>query len=148
MMTSEQISQWCTLFVKGMDTSCIPFTFVMNTFIQSALAMLEIKLNCSDAAGPLLDAICEEQKGRDHGMITELDYPFDASEGWRKKTCLQGAGLMDFTVCGNQGDSSVVSVRMHGMLEKIPVDTVHARCDSLTDCEESSEDCFCADMCQ
>jgi hypothetical protein len=39
----------------------------------------------------------------------------------------------------------VVSVRMHGMLEKVPVDTVHAYCDSLTDCEESSEDCSCVD---
>jgi hypothetical protein len=39
-------------------------------------------------------------------MITELDYPFGASDGWRKKACLQGAGLMNFTVCGNQRESS------------------------------------------
>jgi hypothetical protein len=40
MMTPAQIFQWCTLLVKGMVTSCIPFTFVMNTYIQLALAML------------------------------------------------------------------------------------------------------------
>jgi hypothetical protein len=41
-----------------------------------------------------------------------------------------------------------VSVRMFDMLEEVPVDTVHAYCDSLTDCEESPEDCSCVDMSQ
>jgi hypothetical protein len=32
MMTPEQMFQWCTLFVKGMVTACVPFNFVMNTY--------------------------------------------------------------------------------------------------------------------
>jgi hypothetical protein len=48
--------------------------------------------------------------------------------------------------CTRDGPA-LVSVRMQRMLEKAPVDAVHAYCVSLTHCEESSEDCFCVDMC-
>jgi hypothetical protein len=123
MMTPDQIFQWCTLFVKGMVTACVPFTFVMNTHIQSALGMLGIKLNRKDVAGPLLDAICEEQKDWDRSMVADLDYPFGASDGWRKKTCLQGAGLMNFTVCGNQGKISNTSPALN--FEGIGLDIYH-----------------------
>jgi hypothetical protein len=119
MMTPDQIFQFCRLFVKGMVTACVPFTFVMNSFIQEALGMLGVKLNRKDVAGPLLDAICKEQEGWDRSMIADLDYPFGASDGWRKKSCLQGAGLTNFTVCGNQGETSLNVRIVHYMFEGI-----------------------------
>jgi hypothetical protein len=36
-------------------------------------------------------------------QMAAMDYPAGASDGWRKKYCESGAGLMNFTVMGNQG---------------------------------------------
>ena len=44
-----------------MVTGCIPFTLVTIEHIQTALGMEGVKINRKDVAGPLLDAMSEEQ---------------------------------------------------------------------------------------
>jgi hypothetical protein len=72
-------------------------------FIKQALAMIGISLSAKDVAGRFLDEICAEQMGFDRAMLTMMDYVCGATDGWRKKSCLSGAGLMNFCVMGNQG---------------------------------------------
>jgi hypothetical protein len=41
--------------------------------------------------------------GFDHAVLTKMDYVCGATDGWRKNSCLSGAGLMNFCVMGNLG---------------------------------------------
>jgi hypothetical protein len=103
MMNPDQCHEFCKLIVKGMVTGCVPFAFAGNTFIQQALAMIGVSLSAKDVAGRFLDEICAEQTGFDRAMLTSMNFVCGATDGWRKKSCLSGAGLMNFCVMGNQG---------------------------------------------
>jgi hypothetical protein len=54
-------------------------------------------------AGKYLDEIADGEMVFSQAAIDSMDFPSDASDNWRKKYCLDGAGLMSFTVMGDAG---------------------------------------------
>jgi hypothetical protein len=53
--------------------------------------------------GKYLDELTEESKMFSKLSVALMDFPHGASDGWRKKYCNQGAGLMNSAVMGNSG---------------------------------------------
>jgi hypothetical protein len=51
----------------------------------------------------MLDELDADNVATLQESIQAMDYPAGSSDGWRKKSCMSGAGLMNFTVMGNSG---------------------------------------------
>jgi hypothetical protein len=92
--------------VKVMATSCIPFTFMENSYLREAAGALGVELPGRRAlAGPILDRVFDESRCFTKNSISNMDFPCGASDGWRKKCCEGVASQMHFTVVGNEGAS-------------------------------------------
>lgn len=92
------------LFFKAMVTGCISFNFVENDYFRQALASLGMPpLTRKQVAGQYLDALSQDDGAEMKESIAKMDYPAGSSDGWRKKYCASGAGLMNFTVMGDAG---------------------------------------------
>lgn len=85
--------------VKAMVTANIPFAFADNKYFHAACGNVGVEaLSRKEVAGPYLDSICAEQQSFSRELIKTVDYLPGSSDGWRKKYCQGGAGLMNFTV--------------------------------------------------
>jgi hypothetical protein len=91
-------------FVKAMVSSCISSNFVENQDLGNAFAKLGMKpLTRKKVSGKMLDELDVDNIALLQESIQNIDYPAGSSDGWRKKNCMSGAGLMNFTVMGNSG---------------------------------------------
>jgi hypothetical protein len=54
-------------------------------------------------SGKMLDDLDADNIALLQESIQTMDYPAGSSDGWRKKNCMKGAGLMNMTVMGNSG---------------------------------------------
>jgi hypothetical protein len=103
-VTKEQEEQFKMCLVKAMITSCIAFNFADNGYLAKALAILGMKpLTRKQVAGTYLDQLAAGEQEWSRTAIEGMEYPPGASDGWRKKYCISGAGLMNFTVMGDKG---------------------------------------------
>jgi hypothetical protein len=97
--------------VKAMATSCIPFTFIENEYLRRAAASVGVQLPSRRiVSGTLLDRIFEESVTFSTDRIASMEHPAGASDGWRKKCCEEGTGLMNFTVNGD-GEALLFDVK-------------------------------------
>jgi hypothetical protein len=103
-VTKEQEEDFKMCLVKAMVTSCIAFNFAENGYLAKALAILGMTpLTRKQVAGTYLDQIAAGEQEWSRKAIESMEYPPGASDGWRKKYCVSGAGLMNFTVMGDNG---------------------------------------------
>jgi hypothetical protein len=87
-----------------MVSSCISFNFIENEHLGNAFAKLGMKpLTRKKVSGKMLDELDTDNIATLQESIQTMDYPAGSSDGWRKKSCMSGAGLMNFTVMGNSG---------------------------------------------
>ena len=78
-------------------TACVPFTFFENDHLMKAAAVFGTKLASRKVlGGTLLDSIFNEVQLGTIENLGALSYVDGSSDGWRKKSCLLGAGLMNF----------------------------------------------------
>jgi hypothetical protein len=111
-VTKEQEQQFKMYLVKAMITSCIAFNFADNEYLAKALGVLGMSpLTRKKVAGPYLDQIAAGEQDWSSKAIESMEYPPGASDGWRKKYCVSGAGLMNFEVMGDNGVLLVFSLR-------------------------------------
>jgi hypothetical protein len=90
--------------VKAMASSCIPFNFMEGSYLKEAAGALSIELPGRRAlAGSILDRVFDESRSFTRDSILNMECPFGASDGSRKKYCEDGKSLMNFTVMGNEG---------------------------------------------
>jgi hypothetical protein len=91
-------------FVNAMVSSCISFNFVENEHLGNAFAKLGMKpLTRKKVSGKMLDELNADNIALLQESIQNTDHPAGSSDGWRKNSCLSGAGFMHFTVMGNPG---------------------------------------------
>jgi hypothetical protein len=91
-------------FVKAIVSSCISFNFVENEHHGNAFAKPCMKpLTRKKVSGKMLDELDPDNIATLQESIQTTDYPAGSSDGWQKKSCMSGAGLMNFTVMGNSG---------------------------------------------
>ena len=84
-----------------MVTSCIPFNFVEKSYIKKALGVFGVSpLTRRQISGRMLDDLEADIQAAMATDVASLDYPAGSSDGWRKKFCQDGAGLMNFCVLG------------------------------------------------
>jgi hypothetical protein len=103
-VTKEQEHQFKMCLVKAMITSSIAFNFADNEYLTKALAVLGMTpLTSKQLAVTYLDQIAGEELEWPRTAIEGMEYPPGASDGWRKKCGVSGAGLMTFTVRGDTG---------------------------------------------
>jgi hypothetical protein len=82
--------------ICGKQVSELPFAFVENKYLNEALAVVGLTVPSSrQVSGPLLDRIAEQTDSFSMDKIQAMDYPAGASDGWRKKSCQGGQGLMN-----------------------------------------------------
>jgi hypothetical protein len=87
-----------------MVTSCIAFNFVENEYLRKAFASLGMApMTQKEVSGRRLRDLTAKDKLDMRKQIDSMDYPVGSSDGWRKKYCESGAGLMNFTVMRNTG---------------------------------------------
>jgi hypothetical protein len=85
-----------------MVTSYIAFNFVENEYLRKAFASLGMTLMTrKEVSGRRLRDLTAKDKLNMRKQIDSTDCPVGSSDGWRKKYCESGAGLMNFTVMGN-----------------------------------------------
>jgi hypothetical protein len=109
--SKDQQEAFVDNLVKAMATGCIPFTFVENEYLRRDASSVGAKVpSRKEVAGTLLDRIFEETVLFSEDRVSSMDHPAGASDGWRKKFCEQGAGLMNFTVNGD-GEALLFDVR-------------------------------------
>jgi hypothetical protein len=85
-----------------MVTSFIAFNFVENGYLEQAFAALGVKpLTRYQISVPMLDNLASQDKTAMMETIASMDFPAGSSDGWRKKSCQDGAGLMNTTVLGD-----------------------------------------------
>jgi hypothetical protein len=83
-------------------SSCISFNFVENKHLGNAFAKLGMKpLTRKKVSGKMLDELDVDSITLLQEFIQTMDCLAGSSDGWRKKSCMSGAGLMNFTVLGN-----------------------------------------------
>ena len=106
-MTEEQVKQFKVCLVKAMITSCIPFNFADNEYLGKALEVLGMApLTRKQVAGPYLDEITAGEQLWSRQAIKDMEYPAGASDGWHKRYCVSQAGLVNFTIMGDNGTHS------------------------------------------
>jgi hypothetical protein len=87
-----------------MVASCIAFNFVENGYLRKAFSALGMSaMSRKEVSGKRLQQLSQQGQSNMRAQIASMDFPAGASDGWRKKCCESGAGLMNFTVMGNQG---------------------------------------------
>ena len=64
-------------------------------------------LTRKQVAGLYLNEIDAGERSWSRKAIEGIDYPPGASDGWHKRYCVSGAGLMNFTVMGDSGARSL-----------------------------------------
>jgi hypothetical protein len=107
-VTRSQEREFKDNFFKAMVTSCIAFNFVENEYLRKAFASLGMTaMSRQEVSGKRLKALTQRDQQDMRSQIDSMDYPAGSSDGWRKKYCEGGAGLMNFTVMGNTGNVSV-----------------------------------------
>jgi hypothetical protein len=85
-----------------MVTSFIAFNFVENGYLEQAFAALGVKpLTRYQISGPMLDNLASQDKTAMMETIASMDVPAGSRDSWRKKSCQDGAGLMNTTVLGD-----------------------------------------------
>jgi hypothetical protein len=100
--TASQQKQCDLLMTKALVSSCVPFAFLENEYLQQACSVVRLTApSRKQASGALLDKIAEETDSWSMEKIKNMQYPAGASDGWRKKTCQGGQGLMNFTILDN-----------------------------------------------
>lgn len=115
--SEQQQTAFIDSLVKAMATGCIPFNFMENQYLKDAAACVGVTLPSRKVvAGPLLDKIFEETQTFSTELVAGMDYPAGSSDGWRKKYCEGGAGLMNFVVLGDQGAPSLALKPSHRLL--------------------------------
>lgn len=78
-------------------TSCVPFNFFENQYLQAAAQDVGVKLASRKVLSTtLLDDIFADVELGTAEALASLVYIDGSSDGWRKKACEQGAGLMNF----------------------------------------------------
>lgn len=78
-------------------TSCVPFTFFENEHLQAAAGVFGVTLPSRKVLSTtLLDSIFKEVQVASAQSLDSLPYIDASSDGWRKKHCESGAGLMNF----------------------------------------------------
>lgn len=84
---------------KALVSACVPFAFIENEFLKKACRVVGLTApSRRRIAGPLLDKIAAETETLSAVKIQNMLFPAGASDGWRKKTCQGGQGLMNFTI--------------------------------------------------
>lgn len=93
----EQVAAFNRNMAMACITSCVPFNFFENKYLQAAAQGVGVKL-CSRKvlATTLLDSIFDAVELGTVDSLAKLRYIDAASDGWRKKHCEMGAGLMNF----------------------------------------------------
>jgi hypothetical protein len=95
-------------------TSCVAFKYVENEYLHKAITVLEMSgLTRKDVSGRMLQDLSSEDKVDLQHAIKEMEFPAGSSDGWRKKHCLSGAGLMNFMVMGKQTGESIMGGSEH-----------------------------------
>ena len=102
--SAAQQKEFNRLLAKACITGCVPFNFMENEQLQAAAKVVGVKLpSRKTLAGPLLDSIFEEVQLGTVASMANMPYIDASSDGWRKKHCEQGAGLMNFVALGLEG---------------------------------------------
>lgn len=85
-------------------TGCIPFSFFENRHLCAAAGVFGAKLPSRRAlATTVLDSVFNDVKLGTTEKLAALTYIDASSDGWRKKTCEQGAALMNFCALTTSG---------------------------------------------
>lgn len=109
-LPEQSAEQFRVNIVKALVTGNVPFAFVENSFFKAACGCVGVEpISRKQVAGPYLDAIFAEEQSFSRELLDEVDYLPGASDGWRKKYCADGAGLMNFTVMPESGVQIVIS---------------------------------------
>jgi hypothetical protein len=104
VVTPAQEAAFKSLFFKSIVTSNIAFNYLENQQVKDCFKLMGMKPPTRrQAAGKYLDELTEESKMFSKLSVALMDFPHGASDGWRKKYCNQGAGLMNSAVMGNSG---------------------------------------------
>jgi hypothetical protein len=99
MATKDQQRQFDELLTKALVTACVPFASVDNTYLHEALGVVGLTVpSRRQVSESLLDKIAEQTEFFSMDEIQAMDLPAGASDGWRKKSCQGGQGLMNCTV--------------------------------------------------
>jgi hypothetical protein len=87
-----------------MVTSCIPFNFAENSYLQKALSTSVFGvegMTRKHISGKMLDNLSANDQASMVEKLANEDNPAGSSDGWRKKFCTGGAGLMNFCALGD-----------------------------------------------
>jgi hypothetical protein len=104
-VTAKQEEEFKENFFKAMVTSCVAFNFVENEYLRKAFASLGMApMTRKEVSGRRLQDLTQKDRLDTRTLINSMDYPAGSSDGWRKKYCESGAGLMNFTVMGDTGN--------------------------------------------
>lgn len=100
----EQAEEYKVNMVKALVTGCVPFAFVENAFFKQAMLTVGVQPpSKKQVAGSYLDRIFEAEQELSLDTIANCEYLCCSSDGWRRKYCADGAGLMNFTVLPGSG---------------------------------------------
>jgi hypothetical protein len=95
--TWSQQGQFAELIFKAIVTSCIPFNFVENSYLQKAFSVFGMQgMTRKHVSGKKLDGLSANEEASMVAKLANEDYPAGSSDGWCKKFCADGAGLTDF----------------------------------------------------
>ena len=95
--TPEQQADFNRHMAMACITACVPFSFFANEHVLKAAAVFGAKLASPKVLSTtLLDSIFKEVQVATSTNLDALSYIDGSSDGWRKKSCLLGAGLMNF----------------------------------------------------
>jgi hypothetical protein len=77
---------------------------VENGYLRKAFLALGISaMSRKEVSGKRLQQLSQQGQSNMRAQIAAMDFPAGASDGWRKKYCESGAGLINFTVMGSEG---------------------------------------------
>lgn len=97
MTTPQQNESFVRSLVMACITGCIPFTFIENPHLIEAAKAIGVTLPSRKVLSTtVLDAAFKDIQTATDDQLSKLKYIDAASDGWRKKYCEQGAGLVNF----------------------------------------------------
>jgi hypothetical protein len=89
---------------RALITGCVPLNFIENEDLKNAARAVGVTLPSRKVLSTtILDKIFADVQLGTADKLTALSYVDASSDGWRKKYCEQGAGLMNFVALTASG---------------------------------------------
>jgi Protein of unknown function (DUF 659) len=102
--TPQQQLDFTLHLTRALITGCVPLNFIENEDLKSATRVVGITLPSRKVLSTtILDKVFADVQLGTADKLGALSYVDASSDGWRKKYCEQGAGLMNFLALTGSG---------------------------------------------